>query len=393
MRKQRSNNDKDVLEPAQGTVSWESPANIAIIKYWGKYPVQLPMNPSLSFVLKNSRVKIRMDYSIHPSDDFRLDDFSINGNPHHAFKQRIAGYLKELTQYFPFLQHACLRIESTSTFPHSAGIASSAAAFSALALCLCSIDTKIRSGRSVPGNRTPGRGSASCKGSTKEGIKAATPASPDEFFHKASFMARLGSGSACRSVYDGMVVWGKTPYLQSSSDEYAVRLGDRLVHPDFFTLRDAVLIVDSREKKVSSSAGHALMHRHPYKSARKNQAGNNLERLFNALREGDFHAFGEVAENEALSLHSLMMSSDPGYTLMHPNSLRLIEKIREYRHEADIPLYFTMDAGPNVHLLYPSAYADRVLALIRGELAELCEDERWIDDAMGQGPVKLSEED
>ncbi len=360
--KQRSDNEKSVFKAAQGSVSWKSPANIAIVKYWGKYPVQLPMNPSLSFVLKNSVVKIRMDYDINPADHFTLAHFSINGNQNDAFKKRITAYLEGLTEHFPFLQHTRLRIESTSTFPHSAGIASSAAAFSALALCLCSIEAEIRSGKSV------------------------------EFFRKASFMARLGSGSACRSVYDGMVVWGKTPYLPGSSDEYAVRLDDQSVHPDFFSLRDAILIVDSRQKKVSSSEGHALMHQHPYRSARKNQAENNLKRLLNAVKEGDFHTFGEIAENEALSLHSLMMSSDPGYTLMHPNSLRLIEKIRDFRRETNIPLYFTMDAGPNIHLLYPKEYSDRVVPLIRDELAERCEDREWIDDAMGRGPVNLGKE-
>lgn len=363
MMRQRSDNDKSVFEAAQGSVSWKSPANIAIIKYWGKYPVQLPMNPSLSFVLKNSVVKIRMDYEIKTGDHFRLAHFSINGSQNDAFKKRIAGYLEGLTEHFPFLQHTRLRIESTSTFPHSAGIASSAAAFSALALCLCSIETEIHSGKPEK-----------------------------EFFQKASFMSRLGSGSACRSVYDGMVVWGKTPYLPGSSDEYAVRLDDQSVHPDFFSLRDAVLIVDSRQKNVSSSAGHALMHQHPYRSARKHQAENNLKRLLSALKEGDFRTFGEVAENEALSLHSLMMSSDPGYTLMHPNSLRLIEKIRDFRRETNIPLYFTMDAGPNVHLLYPAEYSDRLVPLIRDELAELCEDGKWIDDAMGQGPVNTGRE-
>jgi len=141
--KQNSDHDKGLLKPAQGAVSWESPANIAIVKYWGKYPVQLPMNPSLSFVLKNSVVRVRMEYRINPGDHFSLDHFSINGHQNDAFKKRIAGYLEGLAEYFPFLKHSRLRIQSTSTFPHSAGIASSAAAFSALALCLCSIDSEI----------------------------------------------------------------------------------------------------------------------------------------------------------------------------------------------------------------------------------------------------------
>ncbi len=361
--KQNSDHDQVFDKTAQGSVSWESPANIAIVKYWGKYPVQLPMNPSLSFVLKNSVVRVRMEYQINPGHHFSLDHFSINGHQNDAFKKRITGYLEGLAGYFPFLKHSRLRIQSTSTFPHSAGIASSAAAFSALALCLCSIESEI----------SPEK----------------PPAGSKEFFHSASFLARLGSGSACRSVYDGMVAWGKTRYLKGSSDEYAVRLDDQVVDPVFYTLRDTVLIVDSREKKVSSSAGHALMHRHPYRSARKDQAENNLKQLLHAFQQGDVHTFGKVAENEALSLHGLMMSSDPGYTLMHPDSLRLIEKIRNFREETGIPVCFTMDAGPNVHLLYPDEYSDRMTPFIKEELAGLCENGKWIDDTMGTGPVKL----
>lgn len=356
----QSISQKTGLPKASGRICWQSPANIALVKYWGKYPLQIPMNPSLSFVLKESVVKICMDYLIDPGSPFQLVSFLLNGQVNAVFKSRIQKYLESLVPFFPFLQHAQLHIDSESSFPHSAGIASSAAAFSALALCICSIEETI--GREA--------------------------ADGDEFLRKASFISRLGSGSACRSLYDGMVLWGKTDLQAGSSDDFAIRLGESKVHRSFLNIKDSVLIVNSDRKKVSSSAGHALMHHHPYREQRKEQASANLKKLLNALEKGDMSLFGKVIENEALSLHSLMMSSNPGYILMHPNTIRLLEKIRDFRTETGIQAYFTLDAGPNIHLLYSEADATHVIPFIKDELAGLCQNGRWIDDGMGPGPQK-----
>jgi len=342
-----------------GEVQWQSPANIALIKYWGKYPEQLPMNPSLSFVLDKSVVRIRIIYEIKDSKPFKLLDFRLNGKEDNTFANRIGDYINKLTPYFPFLNHAHFKIFSESTFPHSAGIASSAAAFSALALCICSIDDEIHE------KRTPGAA----------------------FYAKASFMARLGSGSACRSLYDGMVIWGKTHLFPETSDEYAWQLPADVVHESFRHMQDTILIADSQTKKVSSSAGHALMDTHPYRDQRKRQAANNLEKMTRAIKEGDWTTFGEIMENEALSLHGLMMSSSPGYILMHPNTLIMIDKIRAFREATGVPVYFTLDAGPNIHMIYPSSKSPQVHNFVKSDLAPLCEGNRWIDDAIGSGPM------
>ena len=344
-----------------GSVEWQSPANIALVKYWGKRPVQWPMNPSLSFVLKESVVRIRMDYQIGADIDFHLRGFSLNGQDNEAFAGRIERYLSGLSTFFPFLRHARLSIHSHSSFPHSAGIASSAAAFSALALCVGSIEARM-TGKEESGS---------------------------EFLRKASFMARLGSGSACRSLWGGMVIWGHTKWVAGSSDDHGYRLDEGAVHEDFRQLNDAVLIVDSRTKKVSSSEGHALMHTHPFRKQRVEQAGHNMERILGALRSGHMDLFGEVMENEALSLHSLMMSSTPGYILMHPNTILMIDRIRSFRQRTHTPAYLTLDAGPNIHLIYPASHKEAVRGFIVEELSSLCEDGRWIDDRMGEGPVAL----
>lgn len=358
-----------------GQVSWQSPANIALVKYWGKYPGQLPMNSSLSFSLKESLVRVYINYKPSVGSQAGLQQFVFNGLPNDDFRLRIARYLTDLEVHFPFLRQLALFIATESTFPHSAGIASSAAAFSALALCLCELEAKL-AGHPLAVNT--------------KGYTGKYPADFGEaFVQKASFIARLGSGSACRSVEGGFVCWGEDEKIVGSSDEYAVGLADSAVNPKFLTLRDAVLIVDDKIKKVSSSQGHALMATHPFRETRIEQAGANMDALLKALQAGDEAAFFRVIENEALSLHSLMMSSDPGYILMKPNTIALLEKIVEYRTWSDVNIGFTMDAGPNIHLIYFTRDYAKVKALIEQELAPLCSGKRWIDDSMGNGPEKI----
>ena len=153
--------------------------------------------------------------------------------------------------------------------------------------------------------------------------------------------------------------------------------------------RDFVLIVSSQEKSVSSSAGHALMENNPYSDARYRQANTRLSRLLSVMRSGDLEEFGTIAENEALSLHALMMTSSPSYLLMNPNSLAIIEKVRAYRQETKNPVYFSLDAGPNIHLLYPSSIVHELRPFIEEELLPFCVDGMWINDWAGEGPEQL----
>lgn len=95
-------------------------------------------------------------------------------------------------------------------------------------------------------------------------------------------------------------------------------------------------------------------------------------------------------KKEALTLHALMMASKPPYILMHPNTLEVINKIRTFRQENNVPVYFTLDAGPNVHILYPHNVKDMVTHFIEEELVYLCENGRVIHDNVGKGPRKIS---
>src|SRR5690606_22821198 len=111
--------------------------------------------------------------------------------------------------------------------------------------------------------------------------------------------------------------------------------------------------VSKKEKDVSSRAGHALMEGNPYAHARYEQANTHITDMLQALENGDINAFGRIVEKEALTLHALMMTSEPSYLLMRPNTLAIIERIRSLRETKGVPVCFTLDAGPNVHLLYP----------------------------------------
>ena len=208
------------------------------------------------------------------------------------------------------------------------------------------------------------------------------------FLQQASYLSRLASGSACRSVYGGYVIWGRVPELAGTSDEFAIPIPYE-VHPAFKGMKDAILVVNSKEKMISSRAGHSLMDGHPYAEARYRMAMSNLLDLSVALRSGDLAEFARITESEALNLHALMMSSHPSYLLIEPNTLNIVNAVRLFRKETKIPVCFTLDAGPNVHLLYPEENAAIIRTWIDEELVKFCEREKWIDDGIGEGPEKL----
>jgi diphosphomevalonate decarboxylase len=175
--------------------------------------------------------------------------------------------------------------------------------------------------------------------------------------------------------------------VPGSSDTSAIPLKD--VHPVFHTIKDTILIIDDTMKAVSSSTGHGLMQGHPFAQARIAQATHHLKILLPALQSGDMITFGKIAEAEAMALHALMMTSDPGYILLKPNTLHVLQRIKVFRENTGIPVYFTLDAGPNVHVLYPEEHKEIVRRWILGELIIFCENGKLIDDHAGTGPQKI----
>ena len=341
-------------------ISWQSPSNIALVKYWGKHGIQLPANPSLSMALKHSVTEMELKATTSKPGQGKLSAFFFENHLNTTFADRFGSFLNSLHPEFPFLENIDITIKSRNTFPHSAGIASSASGFSALALCLCSLQQSYLQ----------------------------ISLDEERFRISASRIARLGSGSACRSVFPGYSVWGKNTVFKSAGDDSATDINDD-IHSEFQNLEDAVLLVNTKAKAVSSSQGHALMQQHPYRNARVAQAQSNLELLADSLKTGDWDNFINVTENEALSLHALMLSSSPGFILMGPDTINIIQRIRDFRNLTKTPVCFTLDAGPNIHMLYRRQDKTQIKHFIETELLPFCEDGRWIDDEAGNGPKRL----
>ena len=349
---------KDVQE---GKVTWQSPSNIALVKYWGKKENQIPANPSISFTLSSCRTITTLSYQKREKreDNFDFELFFENEKKE-SFRPKIEQFFKRTLEYLPFLRDYTFTISTSNTFPHSSGIASSASGMSALALCLMSIEKEL------------------------------DPEMSEEYFRrKASFLARLGSGSACRSIEGELVVWGENGNISGSSNLYGVKYEGE-VHPNFRNYQDTILLVDKGEKQVSSTVGHDLMNGHPFAERRFQQAHENQNKLQSILKIGNLSEFIKVVESEALTLHAMMMTSQPYFLLMKPNTLEIITRVFDFRKETGNHLCFTLDAGANVHLLYPHREKQETLAFIKNELLQFCQGQQYITDEAGTGATKLA---
>ncbi|XCI74808.1 MAG: diphosphomevalonate decarboxylase [Flavobacteriales bacterium] len=336
----------------QGKVTSKSPSNIALIKYWGKYPEQIPVNPSISYTLNQCHSETQLYYKFQEDRKKKFSvQFLFAGKSRPEFLTKILVFFEKISPYCPYLYDFDYTIKTNNTFPHSSGIASSASAMSALALCLVQLEQKL-------------------------GYILTT----EDYLQKASFLSRLGSGSACRSIYPGLVIWGSHKAIKGSDDYYAIPYPYE-IHEAFTNFQDTIMLIDEGAKKVSSSQGHELMHRHHYTQKRAESAYENLERLIPILKTGDLESFGELVEHEALSLHAMMMCSRPYFILMKPNTLHVIEKVWDFRTQTANPLYFTLDAGANVHLLYPNEYKNMIHPFIREELLRHCQLGHYIEDS------------
>lgn len=340
----------------KGSISVQSPSNIALVKYWGKKPVQIPANSSISFTLKNCYTQTTI--SFEKSNEFQID-LSVDGKKNIAFLPKIEQFFKRIKEYSPYIYDYKLQLDTLNTFPHSSGIASSASGFSALAYAVVQLEKQLSN------------------------------LNEKEAMIKASFLSRLGSGSACRSLFGPLAIWGKHEKLQYTSDLYAIEYQE--IHDVFKDFQDTILLIDKGQKKVSSTIGHDLMTNHPYAKQRFLQAQENIISMISILKSGNLDEFIAKTESEALTLHGMMMTSNPYFVLMKEGTLSCINKIWEFREEKKIPLCFTLDAGANLHVLYPKHFTQEVLDFIRQELIVYCENQQYICDEVGIGAKVLNE--
>lgn len=350
----------DTSKIIKTTFSWKTPSNIALVKYWGKREPQIPENTSISFTLDACHTKTSVAYSPKKLSEANFEIY-FEGKKKDDFKPKIQSFFKRIELYCPYLSNYDLIINSENSFPHSSGIASSASGMSAMALCVMSLERSL----------------------------SKVEMTNEYFCKKASFLARLGSGSACRSVKGEVVVWGEHKDISGSSNLFGVSFSDA-VHANFKNYQDTILLVDKGEKQVSSTVGHQLMINHPFAQQRFVQAEKNISDMKAILKSGNLKLFVNLVESEALTLHSMMMTSNPYFILMKPKTLEIINKIWEFRAQTDSNVCFTLDAGANVHLLFPVSEKETVGNFVEKELMQFCQNNHYICDQLGSGAKELT---
>ena len=333
-------------------------SNIALVKYWGKKAegTQLPANPSISFTLKDLYTETTVSVLSPNVTGGPAFDFLFEGQPKPSFIPKLTDFFNRISHEYTVLKDFHLLINSSNNFPHGTGIASSASGFGALACCLADLE-KQHTGKAID-------------------------------IGQISKTARLGSGSACRSMFDKPAIWGLHASIPGSNDEFAVPFSGN-VHEAFSNMMDAVLIIDSGEKSVSSSVGHGLLKGNPYAAARYGEATLHLSEICQAMETGNMTEFIRIVEQEALQLHAMMMLSNPYFILMRPATLSVIEAVWAFRRHTQIPLMFTLDAGANVHLLFPELYYKEVKNFIDSELLVYCQNKQYFCSATGAKPIRI----
>jgi diphosphomevalonate decarboxylase len=292
--------------------------NIAFIKYWGNCEPQtrIPANGSISMNLGGleTRTTVTFDTSLN-SEILVLNGQRVNG----ASLERASHFLDRVRGMAGTKEFA--RIQSENNFPMGAGIASSASAFAALALAA----------------------------STAAGLNLDEAA--------LSRLARTGSGSACRSIPGGFVEWladGCDP------DSGAVSIAS----PQHWDLCDCVAIISRAHKPTGSTEGHALAHTSPLQKARVDGAPQRLSQCRNAILARDFEAFAEVTELDNNLMHAVMMTSKPQLLYWQPTTIAVIKAVQNWR-AAGLAACYTVDAGPNVHVICERADQEQVQVRLR----------------------------
>jgi diphosphomevalonate decarboxylase len=295
--------------------------NIAFIKYWGNRDdiLRLPVNGSISMNLAGLETRTQVEFrdpGIRPGDDsLTINQKPITGAP----LQRVSTLLDLVRQMAGM--DACAEVVSESNFPSRAGIASSASAFAALALA------------------------------------AMRAAGLDLDDAGLSRLARRGSGSACRSIPGGFVEWQMGT---GDADSYAVSIAPR----GHWELADCIVILSSEHKSTGSTEGHALAGTSPLQAARVADAPRRLAICRNAVLQKDFSALAEIVELDSDMLHAVMMTSHPGLFYWKSDTLTVMQAVREAREKGS-PVCYTIDAGPNAHVITEAGEADRVSNFLR----------------------------
>jgi len=291
--------------------------NIALIKYWGNkdQKLRIPVNGSISFNLDSLFTKTKVIFD----RTFKSDSLSIN-------EQEISG--PGLDRVVSFLEivrdlaekQVFARVESENNFPVGTGIASSASAFAALSMSSCKAIGLILTEKEL------------------------------------SRLARRGSGSACRSIPEGFVEWYPG---EADSDSYA----ESIAPLNHWNLVDIIAVVSIEHKKIGSTAGHELANSSPLQIARVQDTNQRLQIVRQAILEQDFLKMAEMVELDSNFMHAVMMTSNPPLMYWESTSIKIMKIVKEWR-AAGIPVCYTLDAGPNVHIITTKGYSDKIISML-----------------------------
>lgn len=280
-----------------------APSNIAFIKYWGKKDeaLRLPSHSNISMNLSGllTTTTVAFDAAL------KEDDITINGSRDAAEAAKVSRHLDRLRKWAGVGTKA--KVVSENNFPSSTGLSSSASGFAALTVA----------------------------GAAALNLKLSQKA--------LSILARIGSGSACRSIPDGFVEWLEGTDSPSS---YAVSL----YPPDHWDIRDIVVVASRQKKDVATTEGHKLAATSPFYAARLEKIGGKIIRCRQYLKDKDFTAFGTLIEQEALEMHAVMITSTPPLIYWLPTTVILMKDVQRMRREG-LEAYFTINTGQDVHVI------------------------------------------
>lgn len=291
-----------------------STPNIAFIKYWGNRneELRLPAADSLSMTLDQPTVEV----SVEPSNEFIARSFDPHGDEKKLSDKETLRLQKHFTLALHYLESigaenlpSSASIEIRSRVPRSIGLASSAAVFSALAQAYAGL----------------------CPTVSRQDI---------------SILARLGSGSASRSVFGGY-----SAMMRGTGDNSSSSYAEQIASPEHWKLWDIIIAPSVEEKKVGTTEGHAIAPTSPLFQKRLRDIPERQGRCIDALLKKDFHALQVVAEEDSLDMHAVMRSSTPPLEYLSTETYQIIEEIKTLRAQKDLAVLYTLDAGPTVHLV------------------------------------------
>lgn len=320
--------------------------NIAFIKYWGvsDAALNLPLSNSISMTMDGVHTTTTVEWiegsagPDAPADEVTIDDRRLDARA----AERVVRHLERIRALAG--TEARARVASRNNFPMASGIASSASGFAALTVAACA--------------------------ALGLGFNAT----------RLSAIARRGSGSASRSLFGGYVEW------ERGTDD-ATSVARQIAPPEQWALADLVAVVSGAAKAVSSEQGHTLAATSPLNDARVASLGCALDEVRDAIAQRDLRLLGPVIERDALAMHAVMMTSTPSLIYWQPGTLEVVQAARRWRHDEGLPVYFTIDAGPNVHLICEERDASEVEQRLRA----LTSMQSVLRSTPGPGPTLLSE--